>query len=514
MDHTSSPRRHLEDHEIAQLFHSYVSEISLWYDLSDSTYSFGKVVPFIALEEPLLFFAIIALSAMHACKTSAKNLLSTAERYHASCVQLLISLEEGDQPVQRGVALAATCLLRSYEILGGKQFKLPKIVLMFNGFVAGEVDPNLHLRGAYSMAATPSMLSETAGEGLLEVGFWNYLREDITFSLHEVCPLKIRLDSALPKSRSFATVRSPQPGLVSASSEEVEKAWLSPRNLEKAVRHMHQDGFVVVENVISHEYLDILNKKMVEDASTLLARGDKGPFNYNKGNIQQDPPPVAEYFFPAIFTNPIATQITSAVLGPRPKWTFCSANSAMVTQPGATKLRQPVHSDADFAHPDHPFALVINVPLVTTTPENGSTEIWLGTHNKFGVDAQEGAHGERASGRIKERYLKERRSISPPLQPVVKKGSIIVRDLRLWHAGMPNTTGQTRVMLAMIHFAPWYRNMMRLEFGADIKPILEKSKGSRELDIEIPVGWVDKNEAMNNYLDRGFGNSYDFNQEA
>jgi hypothetical protein len=66
---------------------------------------------------------------------------------------------------------------------------------------------------------------------------------------------------------------------------------------------MHRDGLVVVEDVVPHEDIDILNKKMIEDAHTLQARGDKGPFNYNKGNIQQDAPPVSEYFSPSIFTS-------------------------------------------------------------------------------------------------------------------------------------------------------------------------------------------------------------------
>lgn len=102
--------------------------------------------------------------------------------------------------------------------------------------------------------------------------------------------------------RSFATI-TPRPGYITASAEEVANAQLSPRNLEKAVRHIHQDGLVVIEDVVPHEYLDILNKKMIDDAHTLLARGDKGPFNYNKGNIQQDAPPVAEFFFPAVFAS-------------------------------------------------------------------------------------------------------------------------------------------------------------------------------------------------------------------
>ncbi|KAH7214832.1 hypothetical protein DER44DRAFT_762727 [Fusarium oxysporum] len=325
-----------------------------------------------------------------------------------------------------------------------------------------------------------------------------------------------KLSSAFAKhARTFATVtQPPQVGVVRPSAQEVKNWTLDSRNLEKAVRHMHRDGLVVVEDVVPHEDIDILNKKMIEDAHTLQARGDKGPFNYNKGNIQQDAPPVSEYFSPSIFTNPIATQITTAMMGPRPKWTFCSANSAMATLPGGTPQRQPVHSDADFAHPDHPFALVVNIPLVTTTPENGSTEIWLGTHNGFGLDAQEGAHGERASGRIREELLRQRQEISPPLQPVIKKGSIVVRDLRLWHAGMPNTTQQTRVMLAMIHFAPWFRNRMRLELGEDVKPILENLEREGKLGLDVPVDWATREAVLEGYLNRGFGNSYDFSQEA
>jgi ectoine hydroxylase-related dioxygenase (phytanoyl-CoA dioxygenase family) len=112
-------------------------------------------------------------------------------------------------------------------------------------------------------------------------------------------------------------------------------------------------------------------------------------------------------------------------------------------------MSQPVHSDADFDHPDHPFAYVVNVSLITMTPENGSTEVWLGTHANTGLHVQEGRHSERASGRIRQEDLDNRRTIRPPCQPIVPKGSIVVRDLRLWHAGMGNRTDTIRVMLAM-----------------------------------------------------------------
>lgn len=146
-------------------------------------------------------------------------------------------------------------------------------------------------------------------------------------------------------------------------------------------------------------------------------------------------------------------QITNTALGPRPKWTFCSGNTAMPPTADCPPTSQPVHSDADFDHPTHPFAYVVNVPLIKMTPENGSTEIWLGTHIDSGLHVQEGMHGDRASGRIKLDELEKRRAIRPPCQPVVPKGAIVVRDLRLWHAGVGNKTEQVRVMLAMSRFS-------------------------------------------------------------
>jgi hypothetical protein len=33
---------------------------------------------------------------------------------------------------------------------------------------------------------------------------------------------------------------------------------------------------------------------------------------------------------------------------------------------------------------------------------------------------------------------------------------VLIRDIRLWHAGMPNRTGVPRPMIAMIHSCGWY----------------------------------------------------------
>src|SRR5277367_2115167 len=131
----------------------------------------------------------------------------------------------------------------------------------------------------------------------------------------------------------------------------------------------------------------------------------------------------------------MAIEISNAHLGPRPRMTFLSGNTAL-----QSTQSQPVHSDADFDHPQIPFALVVNIPLVTMTPENGSTEVWLGTHSITTLACQEGVHGDRASGRIKTKLVEERKKVRGPCQPIVSKGSVVIRDLRIWHSGMPNSS--------------------------------------------------------------------------
>ncbi|KAH7069074.1 hypothetical protein BKA63DRAFT_569931 [Paraphoma chrysanthemicola] len=291
------------------------------------------------------------------------------------------------------------------------------------------------------------------------------------------------------------------------SASELGNGALDQRNLEIAIRALSRDGLVVIENMVDHDTLDHLNVKMVKDAYELQSRKDS-PFNYNRGNIQQDPPMTKEWFSESIYTNRIVTQVTSTALGPLPSLRFVSGNTALPPTESSPPASQPTHNDADFDHPSIPFAMVVNVPLVTMTPENGSTEVWLGTHNGTTIADQEGEHGDRASGRIKKHLLEDRRSIRPPSQPSVKKGSIIIRDLRLWHGGKPNLGNEPRVMLALIHFAPWYRNQMIVEFDQELQEQLTPDKTG----LQVAASFVPTNQLLRDYLNRPYGNAYDFDQ--
>jgi ectoine hydroxylase-related dioxygenase (phytanoyl-CoA dioxygenase family) len=91
---------------------------------------------------------------------------------------------------------------------------------------------------------------------------------------------------------------------------------------------------------------------------------------------------------------------------------------------------------------------VVNLATVDVSPENGATELWPGTHRELGVGVGDDI-------KIAPSALAARREICPPLQPTFRRGSMLIRDIRLWHAGMPNRTSAPRPMIAMIHTSQW-----------------------------------------------------------
>ena len=112
-----------------------------------------------------------------------------------------------------------------------------------------------------------------------------------------------------------------------------------------------------------------------------------------------------------IWANSPAVEIVSSILRPRPFVNYVNGNTALGGFDGA---RQRVHAEA--------------------------------REYEFG---------------ILDELLEERGAVTPPIQPVVKKGSVVLRDLRLWLAGLANPSPDARIMLAFVH-TPWVRFAMPL----------------------------------------------------
>lgn len=242
---------------------------------------------------------------------------------------------------------------------------------------------------------------------------------------------------------------------VQISDNERASGTMTRENIENAVVALAQDGIVILDDSISEQSLDFLNARMTKEAQR-LRESSNTQFNYDKKaqNILQHMIPESDYLLPDIQANPFAAAVCKAVLGPKPVLRYHKANTNF---PGET--RQPVHSDVHYEHPRACFALAVNTVLIGCSPENGSTELWPGTHLTTKFADQNGMNG------IFPYLLEERAKIVPPVQPTIRKGGLIIRDMRLWHAGMPNKTiDQVRVMLNLIYFADWYRSPMKIKF--------------------------------------------------
>lgn len=248
---------------------------------------------------------------------------------------------------------------------------------------------------------------------------------------------------------------------IQLTAQELSSKQLSSHNLQAAVEALHRDGLVVLSNAVNPEHLDKLNERMVPEAQVLYARETTHRnFGSSTGNIQQEPVLEEEYIFGDVIANPFAVQAIECMLGPDPALRFYSANTAF-----KATSRQPPHIDVHFDFPRGvPFGYCVNINLVDTSPQNGATEVWPGTHLATSIDDE-----SKTEPGIKKELVEARRKIRPPVQPSLPKGSLVIRDMRLWHAGRPNQTDDPRVMLVTVLFPKWYRSNLEIVLPEVVK---------------------------------------------
>ncbi len=105
---------------------------------------------------------------------------------------------------------------------------------------------------------------------------------------------------------------------------------------------------------------------------------------------------------------------------------------------------QDVHRDTPPLFPETgqetpPFQLAVNFPLVPVGIENGPIEIAKGTHM---VSKEEGL-----------RWLEEGRVTLDPVP--MRRGDVMIRDVRGLHRGTPNRTGTPRPMVVIGYSRRW-----------------------------------------------------------
>lgn len=268
--------------------------------------------------------------------------------------------------------------------------------------------------------------------------------------------------------------------VITVKPNELSAGSLTDKHVRQAVEAIRVDGYVVLENIVKHKNLDILRERMDADSQKLIKAEKWGGAGMLIGHLQQGPPPFAPYIFKDIVANPYVIQVTKELLGAGVYNNFYNGNTNC---PGSGI--QPLHRDGDHLWQNqkvaHPTAeVVVNISPQDTMEENGSVELWPGSHLDI-------------SGRqIDDEHEARRREIAPPIRGNAKKGSVLIRDMRLWHRGVPNHSDEPRHMIAMIHRIRWLRSGRRLKYQTGCEQAFENS------DLDHNADFVD--EKLDDYL--------------
>lgn len=261
---------------------------------------------------------------------------------------------------------------------------------------------------------------------------------------------------------------------ITATPEELQQEKLTETHLAQAIKAIQEDGFVVLADVIDHDHLDIVRERMLEDSLKLIKAEKWGGAGQLKGHLQQGPPPFAPYVFRDIVANPFAIQVTTAILGEGVYNRFYNGNTNC---PGSET--QPLHRDGAPLWPNLPIAhpastLIVNISPLDVSPANGGTELWPGTHLETTVGGRVGADSEA-----------KRREISPPVQATARKGSLLIRDCRLWHRGVPNGSDTIRHMIALMHNVNWLHRPYTLLFNKNCQEAFSDDRYSFDHNVKF-----------------------------
>jgi hypothetical protein len=221
---------------------------------------------------------------------------------------------------------------------------------------------------------------------------------------------------------------------------EQKNSSLSDGTLTKALRHLREAGFVILERALPLGWVDEMRVAFEEEGR----RCDPPEDGRGGIAIRFEMP----FLDPLAVENPFGLQIIEAVLG-TDIWSIFPYHTN-TTWPGAGK--QHIHRDTCHLFPELPYALppsllIVHIPLVDFSDENGSTEVWPGSH----------LITDSAPDSLESKEIEERALALPSIRTNMPAGSVVVRDMRIWHRGMPNNTETVRTMLSIVYFRQFHR---------------------------------------------------------
>lgn len=229
---------------------------------------------------------------------------------------------------------------------------------------------------------------------------------------------------------------------------EQENGEMCDAHLNSSVRLLREVGAVILEKAVPLE--------IVKEAQTVYFDA------IQRGMTRKIRHPMEMPFLHHQFiTNPFALQIIEAAMGKKVALFRLGIHDVPPDIDGNQMEKAP-HRDGNHLFPELPCVLpvsgiYVNIPLVDFLEENGATKIWPSSHLIMDNPPSD------------VRYIGERSKHLPALQAVMPMGSLILRDMRLWHVGMPNGTDTNRPMLDIGYTRVFPHASERLRVPEEIK---------------------------------------------
>jgi hypothetical protein len=253
---------------------------------------------------------------------------------------------------------------------------------------------------------------------------------------------------------------------------------LTKADHERLAEDARRDGYAILRDHFPVELLDRCNAAFLPLLDQHIAREghlkNRGP-----GRYYVTLPFVRPFADPAFLEDDDVLAVVELLVGSNP--TLCQLAT---DTPLKGSEYQDLHRDTPPLFPEWgretpAFQLAINYPLVDVTPEMGPVEIAPGTHM---MSRDEGVRAVETS--------------SVPLNSLpMRRGDVMIRDVRGIHRGTPNTTATPRPMVVIGYSRRWLHrpevsiDVPRAEWDAcseRLKRLLRYNRIVDSVELEAP----------------------------
>jgi ectoine hydroxylase-related dioxygenase (phytanoyl-CoA dioxygenase family) len=241
------------------------------------------------------------------------------------------------------------------------------------------------------------------------------------------------------------------------SAEELKNGRLNPETVESAVEQVRLNGYVLFEGVLESELVEKMHSAFMKALNHAINHSPESTevntTEFRKNRVRMDLPFEEPFIDPRVITSQFVLPIVEKLVGADCTCIYLAADAPL---PGSAY--QMVHSDQTPLFPEStitlpPSGIVLNIPLVDVTEENGPLEAFPGGNHLI------------PENRSNPKYIEAAAAFLNPVRMTMPKGSLLLRDLRMWHRGTPNNSDHVRPNVALIYARPWWRGGYQESLG-------------------------------------------------